>query len=83
MYHGLHKRLFSPHLLMCCFISLLLLTIDDLLPFGLLLAQVGQSFRGGLLPPVGRVLLELKEAWLHLLQLWGGAGGGGARPLKN
>lgn len=50
------------------------LTIDDLLPLGLLLVETGQGFRGGQLPPVGRVLLELQEPWLHLLQLWGGAG---------
>lgn len=67
---------------MCCFISLLL-TVDDLLPLGLLLAETGQAFRGGQLPPVGRVLFKLKEAWLHLLQLWGGAGGGVARPFRN
>ncbi|KAF3839324.1 hypothetical protein F7725_018041 [Dissostichus mawsoni] len=34
----------------------------------------GQSFRRGQLPPVGRVLLELQEAGLQLLQLGGGAG---------
>lgn len=61
--------------------SSLLLTIDDLLPLGLLLAETRQGFRGGQLPPVGRVMLELQEAWLHLLQLWGGAGRGMTGPF--
>lgn len=57
-------------------ILLCLLTIDDLLPLGFLLAEAGQGFRGSQLPPVWRVVLKLQEARLHLLQLWGGAGGG-------
>ena len=63
--------------------SFLLLTIDDLLPLGLLLAETGQGFRGGQLPPVGRVLLKLQESRVHLLQLWGGAGGGLAGPFSS
>lgn len=45
-------------------------TIDDFLPLSLLLAETSQGFGGGQLSPVGRVLLKLQEAWLHLLQLW-------------
>lgn len=58
------------------------LTIDDLLPFGLLLAETGQGFRRGHVPPVRWVHLKLQETWLHLLQLWGGAGWGVARSFR-
>lgn len=48
-------------------------TIDDFLPFCLFLAEARQGFGGGQLPPVGRVLLKLQQAGLHLLQLRGRA----------
>lgn len=66
--------------LACRFVSLLL-TIDDLLPLGLLFAEPGQAVGGREVPPVGRVRLKLQQARLHLLQLGGGAGWGGAGPL--
>lgn len=60
---------------------LYVLTVDDLLPFGLLLAEAAQCFRGCHLPPVRWVRLKLQQAWIHLLQLRGGTGRGGARPF--
>lgn len=51
------------------------LTIDDLLPLGLLLAQLALGALVCLLPPVGRVLLQLHAAGIQLLLLRGGARG--------
>lgn len=48
-------------------------TVDDFLPFCLFLAETRQTFGAGQLSPVGRVLLKLQEAGLHLLQLRGRA----------
>lgn len=61
----------------------LLRTIDDFLSFCLFLAETRKGFREGQLPPVGRVLLKLQEAWLHLLHLWGWACRGMTLAIRN
>lgn len=75
----LSERLFNDSHEEHFFLSVL--TVDDLLPFGLLLAEFAQCFRGCHLPPVRWVRLKLQQAWIHLLQLRGGTGRGGARPF--
>lgn len=64
------------------FLPVSLPTVDDFLSLGLLLAEAGQGLGVGQLPPVGRVLLQLQQAWLHLLRLRGGAGGARAGALR-
>lgn len=58
-----------------------ILTVDDLLPFGLLLAKAAECLWRRHLPPVRWVRLKLQQTCIHLLQLRGGTGRGGPRPF--